>query len=67
MVTSPSGKGVVVIGGWNHNEIKNFNALLKLNKGFILLYFIFKFIKGIWRTLEAIEVNKQTFKCVCAL
>ena len=30
MVTSPSGKGVVVIGGWNYNEGKTSNALLEL-------------------------------------
>ena len=30
MVTSPSGKGVVVIGGLNNNEFKDSNALLEL-------------------------------------
>ena len=30
MVTSPSGKGVVVIGGYNYNEGKPSNALLEL-------------------------------------
>ena len=30
MVTSPSGKGVVVIGGYNYNESKRSNALLEL-------------------------------------
>ena len=30
MVTSPSGKGVIIIGGYNWNERKNSNALLEL-------------------------------------
>ena len=30
MVTSPSGKGVVVIGGFNCNEFEDSNALLEL-------------------------------------
>ena len=30
MVTSPSGKGVIVIGGFNQNECKHSNALLEL-------------------------------------
>ena len=30
MITSPSGKGVVVIGGYNHSEFKYSNVLLEL-------------------------------------
>ena len=30
MVTSPSGKGVIIIGGYNHTEYKISNALLEL-------------------------------------
>merc|ERR1711881_100357 len=30
MITSPTGRGVVVIGGYNHNEYKYSNAVLEL-------------------------------------
>ena len=30
MVTSPSGKGVIVIGGYNWNDLKESNVLLEL-------------------------------------
>ena len=35
MVTSPSNKGVVVIGGYNHNEYKYSNSLLELNSNYM--------------------------------
>ena len=38
MVTSPSGKGVIIIGGYNGNERKYSNALLELkNKVWVQL------------------------------